>query len=110
MVHNIATRIQKFCFVKVSYVSTLTSHNSFNLSINGCKYISMSFPGVVGPGISSDNMKNVCFIHIQGDKLYGIRTTGHMLFEIDIFPKGLNPSLAKLSLAFQGSCANEGCT
>ena len=70
----------------------------------------MSFSSAVGPGISSDNIKNVCFIHIKGGKLYGIRTTGHMLYEIDIFPKGLNPSLAKPSLTFQGSCANEGCT
>ena len=100
MVHNIVVRIQKFCFVEASYVSAPTSHNSFNSSINGCKYISMSFPGAVGPGIRSDNMKNVCFIHIQGGKLYGIRTTGHMLYEIDIFPKGLNPSLAKSSLPF----------
>ena len=110
MVHIIAACIQKICFVEASYVSTPTSHNSFNSSINGCKYISMSFPGAVGPGIRSDNMKNVCFIHIQGCKLYGIRTTGHMLYEIYIFPKGLNPSLAKPSLEFQGSCANEGCT
>ena len=72
--------------------------------------MSMSFPGAVGLGISSDNMKNVCVIHIQGGKLYGIRTTGHMLYEIDIFPKGLNPSLAKPSLTFRGSSANEGCT
>ena len=70
----------------------------------------MSFPSAVGPGISSDNMKNVCFIHIQGGKFYGIRTTSHMLYEIDIFPKGLNPSLAKPSLTFRGSYANEGCT
>ena len=100
MIHNIAARIQKFCFVEASYVSTPTSHKSFNSSINGCKHMPMSFPSAVGPGISSDNMKNVCFIHIQGGKLYGIRTTDHMLYEIDIFPKGLNPSLAKPGLTF----------
>ena len=61
----------------------------------------MSFPGAVGLGISSDNMKNVCFIHIHGGKLYEIRTTSHMLYEIDIFLKGLNPSLAKPSLHFE---------
>ena len=99
MVHNIIARIQKFCFVEASYVSALTSHNSFNSSINGCKYLSMSFPSAVGLGIRSDNMKNVCFIHIQGGKLYGI---------IDIFSKGLNPSLAKPSLTFRGSYENEG--
>ena len=70
-------------------------------------YISMSFPGVVRPGIRSDNMKNVC-LHIQGGKLYGIRTTSHMLYEIDIFLKGLNPSLVKPSLTLRGSYANEG--
>ena len=70
----------------------------------------MSFLCVIGPGISSVIMKNVCFIHIQGGKLYGIRTIGHMLYEIDIFPKELNPSLAKPSLTFQDSSANEGCT
>ena len=102
MVHNIAARIQKFCFVEASYVSAQTSHNSFNSSINGCKYISMSFPGAVGPGIRSNNMKNVCFIHIQGGKVYGIRTTGHMLCEIDIFPKGLNPSLIRVHGGWSG--------
>ena len=70
----------------------------------------MSFPGAIGLGISSDNMINVCFIHIQGGKLYGIRTIGHMLYEIDILLKRLNPLLAKPSLTFQGSSANEGCT
>ena len=70
----------------------------------------MSFPSIIKPGINSDNMKDVCFTNIQGGKLYGIRTTSHMLYEIDIFPKGLNPSLAKLSLTFRGSSANEGCT
>ena len=75
MVYNITACIQKFCFVETSYVSTPTSHKQFNSSTNGCKYMSMSFPGAVGPGISSDNMKNVHFIHIHGGKLYGIRTT-----------------------------------
>ena len=59
MVHNIAAHIQKFCFVEALNVSALTSHNLFNSFINGCKYLSMSFPGAVGPGIRSDNMNNV---------------------------------------------------
>ena len=72
--------------------------------------MSMSFLGTVGLGISSDNMKNVCFIHVQGSKLYGIRIMGHMLQEIDIFSKWLNPSLTKPNLTFWGSSANEGFT
>ena len=69
----------------------------------------MSFLGVVGPGISNDNMKNCCFMHNHGGKLYRIRTTGHMLWVIDILLNGLKPSLANPSLMLRCSGANVGC-
>ena len=86
---------KKLCFFEASYVSTPLSHNSFNSSINGCKYTSISFPRAFGLGISKDNIKNDCFIHIQGGKLHGIRIIGHMLYGTDMLVNGLNPPLAK---------------
>ena len=53
-------------------------------------------------------MKNDCFIHIHGGKLYGMRTTSHVLWAIDILLNGLKPSQANPSLTLRCSNANVG--
>jgi hypothetical protein len=40
-------------------------------------------------------MNDVCFMHIQGGKLYGTSITGQVLWDVLILPKGLNPSEVK---------------
>ena len=55
-------------------------------------------------------MKEVCFIHIQGGKLYGIKNTGQMLYAVLMVPKGLKPSLARPKRTFRGFTANSGCS
>jgi len=62
-----------------SYDLTPTSHNSLNSSTKGCKYISIAIPGEVGPGITNDKIKEDLFMHIQGERLYGTKTIGHVL-------------------------------
>ena len=47
-------------------------------------------------------------MHIHGGRLYGIKITGHMLYELLIEPKGLKPSKASPSLMLQGSEAKFG--
>ena len=78
MVHNNAACIWNDFLEDTSNVSTPTSHNSFNSSTKGCKYMSMSFPGEVGPGINNASMKEDLFMHIRGRRLYGIKMTGHV--------------------------------
>jgi hypothetical protein len=36
-------------------------------------------------------MNDVCFIHIQGGKVYGMSITGQVLCDVLILLKGLNP-------------------
>jgi hypothetical protein len=61
------------------------------------------------PGITKDNMKDVCFMHIHGDKLYGISITGQVLWDMLRFPKGLNPSKVSPNLTFLLSAENSEC-
>ena len=57
IVYKIDTCNWNVSFIDASYVSTPFSHNSFNSSIKGYKYTSMSFLGALGLGISVDIMK-----------------------------------------------------
>jgi len=89
-------------------MKSLVRAQSFNdegnyILINGCKYISISFPGAVGPGISNDNIIFGAFIHLHGGKLYGANTTGHILYDVLILPNGLKPSFAKPSRTLRES-------
>ena len=47
-----------------------------------------------------DKMNDDCFMHIQGSKLYGTSIIGQVLWDVLIFPNGLNPSEVRPSLAF----------
>jgi hypothetical protein len=55
-------------------------------------------------------MKYCCFMHIQGGRLYGTNMTGQVLWLVLMFPKGLKPSDARLSLTFCESDAKFGCS
>jgi len=68
----------------------------------------MSFPRALGLGINVDIMKLGSFIHLQSGKLYEIKTTGHTLYELLIFPNGLKPSLARPSLTLREFTAKYG--
>ena len=48
-------------------------------------------------------------MHIQGDKLYTIDITGHVICDILIDRNGLNPSLDKTSITLKQSSAKYGC-
>ena len=109
MVHNIAACISNTSLPYESKVLIPVFHNSFNSSISGCKYTSISFPGARFPGMIMERMNELCSIHIQGGRLYGISTTGQILWLVLRLPYGLNPSVAKPSLTFRGSEANWGC-
>ena len=56
-------------FEDASYTSTPTSYNSLSSSTKGCKYTSIAIPGNVGPGITSDRIKDDCFMHSQDGRL-----------------------------------------
>jgi hypothetical protein len=45
-------------------------------------------------------MNDVCFMHIQGGKLYGTSITGQVMWDVLILPKGLDPSEVKPSRTF----------
>jgi hypothetical protein len=45
-------------------------------------------------------MNGVCFMHIQGGKLYGISITCQVLWDVLILPKELNPSEVKPRCTF----------
>jgi hypothetical protein len=45
-------------------------------------------------------MNDDYFMHIQGSKLYGTSITGQVLWDVLIFPNGLNPSKVRPSLTF----------
>jgi hypothetical protein len=47
-----------------------------------------------------DKMNDVCFMHIQGGKLYGTSITGQVLWDVLILLKGLHPSKVRPSLTF----------
>jgi hypothetical protein len=51
-------------------------------------------------------MNDVCFMHIQGGKLYGTSSIGQVLWEVLMFPNGLNPSEVRPSLMFLLSAEN----
>jgi hypothetical protein len=68
----------------------------------------MSFPSDFDPGISMNIIQKGCFKHILGGKLYGTNTMGHVLCEVLITPKGLNPSDARPSLTLREFDANHG--
>jgi hypothetical protein len=85
-------------------------YNSCKSYTNGYKYTSISFPGALDPRISKDNNIYGSFIHLHGSKLYGISTTGHMLYDVLILPNGLKPSLAKPSRTLRDSSANQECS
>ena len=78
-------------------------HKIFKSSTKGWRYTSISIPGPFGPGISKDNKRLDCFMHIHGGRLYGIKITGHMLYELLIEPKKLKSSEASPSLILRGS-------
>jgi hypothetical protein len=75
-------------------------------SLSGSKKTSMSFPRHSRPGISRLIIKFDCSTHSHGAKLYGIRNTGHMLYEELILPNGLKSSVARPSLMFLASSTN----
>ena len=54
-------------------------------------------------------MNDDCFMHIQGDKLYGTSIMGQVLWDVLIFPNGLNPSEVRSSLTFLLSDEKSGC-
>lgn len=58
--------------------------------------------------MSTNKMKNCCFMHNHGSKLYGIRTTGHVLCATDIVLYGLKPSVANPSLMLRLSTVKLG--
>jgi len=66
-------------------------------------YTSRFILGPFGPGISNESIKLGCFIHIHGGRLYGIKITGQVLWEIVIVLKGLKPSEAKPSRTLRAS-------
>ena len=102
MVHINAARNWNPVLEDASNDSTPTSHSSLNSSTKGCRYTSIAIPGEVGPGITSDKIKEDLFLHIQGGRLYGTNTTGHVLCMVLMFPYGLNPSVANPSLTLWG--------
>ena len=106
MVHISAACNWNLVLKDASNDSTPTFHNSLNSSTKGCRYTSIAIPGEVGLGITSDKIKADLFMHIQGRRLYGTKTTGHVLCVILMFPYGLNPSDANPSLTLRGSDAN----
>ena len=109
MVHISAARNWNLVLEDASNDSTPTSHNSLNSSTKGYRYTSIAIPGEVGPGIISDKIKEDLFMHIQGGRLYGTNTIGHVLCVVLMFPYGLNPSAANPSLTLRGSDANSTC-
>ncbi|KAM3684554.1 hypothetical protein ACJW31_11G052400 [Castanea mollissima] len=109
IVHNNDACNLNECCIDASYVLTPSFHNSFKSSTNGRKYTSILFPGALRPGISKDKIIYGSFIHLHGGKLYGISTTGHMLYDVLMLPNGLNPSLAKPSRTLRESAANQAC-
>jgi hypothetical protein len=54
-------------------------------------------------------MKDVCFMYIQGGKLYGTIIMGAVLWGVLMFPNGLKPSKHSPSLTLLLSTANSGC-
>ena len=68
----------------------------------------MSFPGDRGQGISKESIEYSDFMCIQGDKLYTINITGHVLYDIFMVRNGLNPSHDKPSLTLRQSSAKFG--
>jgi len=77
--HIRATRILKVSFNEESKVSTPSFYSSRNTSTRGCKYTSILFPGIYLPGMIMDRINEVCFIHIHGGRLHGIKNTGQIL-------------------------------
>jgi hypothetical protein len=54
-------------------------------------------------------MKDICFMHIQGSKLYGTIITGQVLWDVLMFLNGLKPSEHSPSLTFLLFAENFGC-
>jgi len=54
-------------------------------------------------------MNDICFMHIQCGKLYGTIITDHVLWDVLMFLKGLNPSAVKPSRPFLLSVIKSGC-
>lgn len=69
------------------YVSTATYHNSFFSSIKVANIYQVS-PRLSGPRISIERIILDCLIHNSRCKLYGIKITGQMLYEVLEFAKG----------------------
>jgi len=69
MVYNIAACISNTSLPSESKVLIPVLHSSFNSSINGYKYTSISFPGARFPGMIMERMNELCSIHIQGRRL-----------------------------------------
>jgi len=90
MVHNIAACISNTSLPYESKVLILVFHSSFNSSISGYKYTSISFPGARFPGMIMERMNELCSIHIQGGRLYGMSTIGQILWLVLRLPYGLN--------------------
>jgi len=72
--------------------------------------MSKSLPGDFGPGMSNAMMQLDESVHDHGGRLYTLTSTGHMLYVVFMFPKGLKPSVAKPSLKFLASPAKLGYT
>ena len=109
MVYRIEACNLKLLQLIKSYVCILFFHSSFRSSIKDRRYISISLSSFFGPKINSDIKINGYFMHFQGDTLYTTSIIGHMLHEVLILPKRLNPSVARSSRILRGSLAKCGC-
>ena len=97
IIHNNDACNLNVCCVDALYIIRHSIHNSSKSSTNSCKYTSILFLGALVLGINKDNNIYGSFIHLHWGKLYGISTTGHMLYDVLILPNGLKPSLVKPS-------------
>src|SRR5438876_1165110 len=67
------------------------------------------FPGYSGPGIISDKNMGFCCIRTPGGRLRGITNMGQQLYEADVIPNGLNPSVDMAIRTFRASAALSLC-
>ena len=110
IVHNNVAYNLNECCIDVSYILMPLFHNSFKSSTNGRKYTSIFFLGALRPRISKDKIIYRSFIHLHWGKLYGISTTGNMLYDVlMMLPNGLKPLLVKPSHTLREFAANQTC-
>jgi len=74
-----AACISNTSFLYETKVLVLVLYKSLNSSINGYKYTSISFLGAHFLGMLMERMNELCFVHIQEGRLYGMSTTDKIL-------------------------------